>query len=384
MGIASDPIVLKSNSPEQSKSQRLLPIDALRGLALIAMSLDHAAASVWVSLQAETYGGQSAILASWPYWIAGLFTNIAAPTFWFLSGVSLALFTAGRKRRGVTEGEITRHFLIRSLVIIVLDLTLCWMAWSGKTPYLHVLLSIGFCLMIMSFTRRIGIRLFFILTTGILFMYQLALPMVAASLSQTRQFLPAFFLSYSTVTVPAVEFSILGWGTLMGLGFVVGQKASSEWFQRSNTWLFVGIILLVIWFVFRLWGFFGDLTPRQPGQPWYYFLMMSKTPPSLTFLCFNLGIASILLAGLFQFNRFLKKKPYSWIVICGQVSLFYFVAHIVGYGLLGRVVRWIELPVPDIILAIFTWLLGLAILVPITIGYKSLRSRHPGSILRFL
>lgn len=122
----------------------------------------------------------------------------------------------------------------------------------------------------------------------------------------------------------------------------------------------------------------------QPGQPWYYFLVMGKTPPSLTFLCFNLGIASFLLAGLFQFNMLLKKKPYTWIVICGQVSLFYFAAHIVGYGLMGRVVRWIDLPVPDIVLATFTWLLGLVILMPITIAYRSIRSRHPGSLLRYL
>ena len=308
MNVNSDPIILRSSDPEQSKSQRLLPIDALRGLALIAMSLDHAAASVWVSLQAETYGGQQAILASWPYWIAGLFTNIAAPTFWFLSGVSLALFAVGRKRRGVPESEITRHFLIRSLVIIVLDLTLCWMAWSGKTPYLHVLLSIGFCLIIMSFTRRLDIRLFFILTAGIFLSYQLALPMIAYSLSQTRQFLPAFFLSYSTLTVPAVEFSIFGWGTLMGLGFVVGQKAASERFQRPKTWVFVGLILWVFWLILRVWGSFGDLTPMQSGQPWYYFLMMSKTPPSLTFLCFNLGIAAFILAFLFQFNNCLRRN----------------------------------------------------------------------------
>jgi uncharacterized membrane protein len=374
----------KPSSPEQGKSQRLLPIDALRGIALMAMSLDHAAASVWVSLQAETYGGQPAVLASWPYWIAGLFTNIAAPTFWFLSGISLALFTNARKRKGVPENEITRHFLIRSLVIIVLDLTLCWLAWSGKTPYLHVLLSIGFCLLLMSFTRRINIRLFLVLTLGVFFSYQLALPMIAASLSQTRQFLPAFFLSYSTLTVPAVEFSIFGWGTLMGLGFVVGQKATSEWFQRPRTWVFVGFALWLLCFILRVWGKFGDLTPMQPGQSWYYFLIMGKTPPSFSFLSFNLGIASFILAGLFLFNSLLRKKPLSWIVICGQVSLFYFAAHIVGYGLLGRLVRWFELPVPDVVLAILTWFLGLVILVPITIAYRSVRSRHPGSVLRFL
>lgn len=371
-----------SSKPEGS--QRLLPIDALRGIALIAMSLDHAAASVWVSLQAETYGNQQAILASFPYWIAGLFTNIAAPTFWFLSGVSLALFSASRRRRGVSEGDISRHLLIRSLVIIVLDLTVCWLAWSGKTPYLHVLLSIGFCLLVMSFSRRLNIRLFFIITLSLLIAYQVALPTIASSLSQTELFLPAFFLSYSTHTKVAVEFSIFGWGTLMGLGYVLGQRASSERFQQPKTWAIVGGTLWAGWVLLRIWGTFGDLTPLQPGQAWYYFLIMSKTPPSLTFLCFNLGIASFLLAGLFQFNHRLKKWYIYWIVVCGQVSLFYFAAHIIGYGLLGRLVRLLELPVPGVVLAVLTWLLGLAILVPITLAYRKVRSSHPESVLRFL
>jgi uncharacterized membrane protein len=93
---------------EKSSRSRILAIDAMRAIALAAMALDHAAASVGVSLQAETYGGQAAILASWPYWVTGLFTNLAAPTFWLLSGASIALFAAGDAAR-VSEWGITRQ-----------------------------------------------------------------------------------------------------------------------------------------------------------------------------------------------------------------------------------------------------------------------------------
>jgi hypothetical protein len=170
----------------------------------------------------------------------------------------------------------------------------------------------------------------------------------------------------------------------MGLGFILGQMVSSEKFQRPKTWVLIGSCLIGLWLILRIWGKFGDLTPYQPGQPWYLFLIMGKTPPALTFLCFNLGISAILMAIFYRFNHLLKKAPFSWIVACGQVSLFYFAAHLVGYGLLGRLIRWFDLPGPNIIKAVLAWLIGLAILIPITLAYRNFRKKYPESILKYL
>jgi uncharacterized membrane protein len=94
---------LTAKAVEQTKEaaavavgQRVLPIDALRGVAMIAMALDHVASFLRIGLQAETYGGLPAVLQSWPHWLAGLFTNVAAPTFWLLSGVSVVLLETSR------------------------------------------------------------------------------------------------------------------------------------------------------------------------------------------------------------------------------------------------------------------------------------------------
>ncbi|MDW8328158.1 MAG: hypothetical protein RMK99_16465, partial [Anaerolineales bacterium] len=59
---------------QTAAKSRILPLDALRGLALLFMALDHAAAFVKVGLQAETYGGLVAVLQSPVYWLSGLLT----------------------------------------------------------------------------------------------------------------------------------------------------------------------------------------------------------------------------------------------------------------------------------------------------------------------
>jgi uncharacterized membrane protein len=328
-----------------NQSNRILAIDAMRAIALFAMALDHAAASVWVSLQAESYGGQVAVLQSWPYWVSGLFTNLAAPTFWLLSGVSIALFAASRRRRGISEWDITRHLLIRAGVIIVLDLTICELAWAGNGPYLHVLTSIGIGLAVVTLARLLPNIMIAILFGGTLLLYQVFLPTFGIALSQTDNFLAALLLTYSTEIWPAVEFSTAGWATLMGLGYLLGQLVLEQKLSTPKPWLIGGAALLVLWFLLRIFGGFGDLTPFQQGQAWYYFVIMSKTPPALSYFSFNLGIASLMMGGLMYYSNWLTRKPFTWLVTTGQVALFFFVLQFwavsaVGLTLLGQV--WLK------------------------------------------
>ena len=65
---------------------------------------------------------------------------------------------------------------------------------------------------------------------------------------------------------------------------------------------------------------------------------MNKTPPSLTFLLFNLGLAAWVYALFLSRESWLQVRPFTWLITLGQVSLFAFVVHLVLYGLLGRLV----------------------------------------------
>jgi uncharacterized membrane protein len=372
--------------PRATVRGRILGIDALRGLALVVMALDHAASFVGVSLQAESYGGQPAILENWAHWVSGLITNLAAPAFWLLSGVSLALFVASRRRRGMSEKSITTFLLTRAGVILLLDLTLCQWAWAGQGPYTHVLLSIAICLALMSVLRLLPIQWIAGIMLLLLVSYQLVLPTIAPVYSQTDNVWSALLLAYSTRTFPAIEYSVWGWLPLMGLGFVFGQNISAPLLSRWQSWVAIGGGLLGGWLVLRVIGGFGDLTPfvAYDDVRWYHFLIMSKTPPSLSYLTFNLGLASLMLAAFYAWGNLLERFPGQWLVIIGQVSLFFFVAHIVVYGILGRTMSVLGLPLPGMVRAYLAWMIGLLILLPLAQKYRSLRRRHPQSLLRYL
>ncbi|HRF48958.1 MAG TPA: acyltransferase family protein [Anaerolineales bacterium] len=367
-----------------STRARITALDALRGVALILMGLVHVAAFVRANVQAETYGGEPAVLQSWPYWLTALFTTVAAPVFWTLSGVSVALLEASRRRAGETEGDITRFLVIRAGLLLLLDLTIADWAWTGGGPYTHILLSLGLSLIVLSLARRLPPMVLGGALAVIVIGYQLALPWIAAHLSQTPDPLLALFLGYRTHPWPALEFSLLGWGPLMGIGYLLGRYIDRPVFRRPRTWLAAGAGLLAIAFGLRALGGFGDLVPFSPEQGWVHFVVMSKTPPSLTYFTFKLGLASLVLAALVARAEWLVRAPASWLVMCGQASLFFFVMHIVVYNLVSQGVLALNLPGPGIIRVYLAWALGLVVLVPLTTWYRGVRRANPRSLLRYL
>ncbi len=367
-------------------SVRLLGIDALRGLAIVVMALDHAAAAVLVSLQAESYGGLTPQLGNWPSWVLGLFTNLASPTFWFLAGVSMTLYAQGRRKKGDSDWEITRFFLIRAGVLAVLDLTIAWLAWRGGTPYTHVLLSIGVSIALVSLLWLLPLIALTVVGFVWLAAYQLALPALAAQFEfgETILYWQALLAYFSYETFPATEFSILGWGSLIALGCAFGTLVRRPWLRLPRNWALIGAGLLALFAVLRVWGGFGDLWRYDASLPPYYWLVMNKTPPSLTFLLFNLGLAAWVYALFLSRESWLQVRPFTWLVTLGQVSLFAFVVHLVLYGLLGRLVGLLPVQGPGVVRAVVVWLIGLAILIPLCTWYRSYRKARPNTLLRYL
>jgi uncharacterized membrane protein len=380
------PAVGELGKPVKSKN-RLTGIDALRGLALCFMFLRHTAFFVGGPLQAETYGGQPINLQSWPHWASGLIANMNTPTFWLLFGVSVALLAAGRRKQGASEWEITRYLLIRAGVLLTLDLTISEWFWDVPAPqvhYTHVLLSIAVSMAILSVARRLPLRVFIGLIVVLLLGYQAFLPYVAANFSNTLNPVTTLLFGYSTQFRPNLEFALFGWFPVAGLGFILGQYVASPVLKRPRTWLAISAGLFALWFGLRLWGGFGDLTPRGPDDPLVFFFIMSKTPLALTYLCFYLGISALIMAGFVALGDRLNGRPFIWLINLGQVSLFAFVAHIVIYGLLSYVAKQFDWSLPRIAVSYGVWLAGLALLFPLAYHYNRLRRSNPNSLLRYL
>lgn len=363
-----------------ASTARILAIDALRGAALLLMALDHGSFFVGAGLQAESYGGQTVILQSPAYWISGLLTNLASPIFFLLGGYSLALYAASQRRKGKPESATTRYMLIRAAIILILDLTVCAFFWRGATPYVHVLTSMAVAILILSAARFLPATVLAAAALATLLIHQALIGAMAGPLAANapQSFWQAFWLTYSYDTRPAVGFAVLGWGPLMWLGYALGQAQGRPAMHRPQTWALIGTGLLGLWLGLRLAGGFGDLGPfGAVGTTPAHFLVMSKAPPSLTYLTFNLGLAALILAGFYAWPRLLEQGPLRLLVLVGQVSLFFYVSHIMIYNLVSQAMGLFDLPGPRIVWGYAAWLLGLAVLLPLGRWYRGVRKRYP-------
>jgi uncharacterized membrane protein len=369
---------------------RLATIDALRGMALVLMALDHSAGFLWWDVTAEHRLGMPTVLGSWPHWVTGLLTNVAAPAFWLLSGMSIALLATAHARHGKSAWATARFLWIRAGILLFLDLTVVGVAWgmaTGQVGYdfeFSVLSSLAVGMILASLLQFLPDSAIITLMLVLLAGYQWLVNGVARLVTQPSDFWLALWLVASRQTTPPVEFPVLGWFGLMGLGFVLGRHLASPVLQRAHTWAAAGLGLLGAWLVIRLAGGYGNFVPYTPGDPWHYFLIMSKWPPSLDFFAFNLGLAALALAAFVGQPTLLMRPPLRWLVMYGRASLFFFVAHLVVYLLLGRMGRaWLTV-LPGLARHYLIWGLGLAVLLPLCDRYRQLRQGHPDSVLRYL
>ncbi|WP_298818610.1 DUF1624 domain-containing protein [Chloroflexus sp.] len=370
-----------SVAAQSATGQRIVAIDALRGIALLLMALDHSAFFVGASMQAESYGGQPVVLQSAAYWLSGLLTNLASPIFFFLGGYSLALYAAAQARRGQPQYTTTRFMVIRALVILLLDVTVCAWFWRGATPYVHVLTSIAAAMLILAGLRhllspgQIGV-----LAIGTLLLHQAIIGSIATELANNapQSFWQAFWLTYSYDTRPAIGFAVLGWGPLLWLGYALGHWQDHPALRQPQRWAQIGIGLLALWCGLRLIGGFGDLGSFATigGTPVHLFVM-SKAPPSLSYFAFNLGLAAFLLALAYARPTLLTTGWLRWLPLVGQVSLFFYVAHIVLYHLIALLLSLLPMSGPRIIWGYSAWLIGLAALIPLGYWYRQQRKRYP-------
>jgi uncharacterized membrane protein len=370
------------DAPPRRRGQRLQAIDALRGLAIAAMSLRHVAFFMRGPFQAETYGGQPAQLMSWPHWVSGLLLSMSAPTFWFLAGLSVRLMVAKHLGSGRSEQWVTRHMLRRAVILLVLDVTVCDWFWSLAQPpvaYTHVLLSIAVSLAMLSVLRRLPVWAFATLLLCTVVGYQVWLGSGPAALDPSSRWWTALLIGHREAGWPAIEFSLAGWFPLIGAGYLLGGRVVAGSMTTATSWARLAGALLLGWFALRLSGGFGDLVPFAAGDEWYRFLILGKTPPALTYLLFYIGVACMALAVLRRLEAQLSRAPFSWLVALGNASLFIFVAHIALYSPLTRLARMAEWPAPRIVVTYAVFAVGLAVLIPAAHWYAGLRRRYPGS-----
>src|SRR5918996_569160 len=111
-------------APARPASARLIPLDRLRGLALVAMVVHHL--TEWLT------GDARAVL---PGWRSFTVTDVAAPAFFVAAGASASLFAAGRRRRGVSRPRGAAQILPRYGLLVPIGLGLDWLLWRHPAMF---------------------------------------------------------------------------------------------------------------------------------------------------------------------------------------------------------------------------------------------------------
>lgn len=369
---------------------RLAPLDALRGLIIIFMALDHA--NLFIahghSRPEMWFGGFPTYNDSLIFFTRAI-THLAAPGFFMLMGAGMVLFAHSRANLGWTPGAIRLHLVVRGLILILLQLFVenpAWI-WGNGGPftfldmpiYLGVLYGLGGAMILGAFLVRLDARVLLGISVVLLVGTELVIRFFAPEALNWTPFTQLLLLPGSTENFD-VLYPVLPW-----LGVTTFGMAFGHWFRQNpeqayRRALYVGLAFLVVYLPLRALNGFGNIR-AQVGTGWIAFLNNVKYPPSITFLLLALGMDLTLLYGLSRRAASFLLVPLSPLIVFGVAPLFFYIAHLYLYGFIGRTF----FPAGTGIPAMYPyWILGLVILYPLCLLFGRFKaSRAPNSLWRF-
>ncbi|MGD9182321.1 MAG: heparan-alpha-glucosaminide N-acetyltransferase domain-containing protein [Desulfobacterales bacterium] len=379
--IESQDITLKT-----SIRTRLPAVDALRGLVMVLMTLDHASHAFNAGRYARDsflwYQAGAAIPAA--QFLIRWVTHLCAPTFLFLAGFVLALSVAGRQARGAPGRAIDREIFIRGVCILLLDPL--WMSIGfGEGIVLQVLYAIGVSFCLMALLRRLAIRSLFAVGLGILFFGEgLAGLAVWAGDGQRPGLMGAFFITGGTVANGVfVLYPVLPWLAYMILGWVCGKyMLQRDTFNPIRFFSVAGAASLLAFFVTRGFNKYGNMLLYRYDNSILQWLHVSKYPPSLTFSALELGLMFVMLSLFFAWYRNRNALPANPLQVFGRTPLFFYVIHV---HLLAAASWLLDMHQTGGLTETYVaTVAALVVLYPLCRWYGYLKQAHPKSLLRYL
>jgi uncharacterized membrane protein len=302
---------------------RIAAIDVLRGLVIVLMALDHIRDYMHIS----GYGlnpldpDQTTPLLYTTRWV----TNLCAPTFVFLSGVSARL----QIKRGMSRRDVSWRLFTRGLWLVVLELTVVSFAWAWSFPYVIFLQVIW----------AIGVSM--VLLAGIIFLPRAAVLIAGAAIiighnalagidpKMFGAFAPIYQLGFQFVIQPPwlfESYAIIPWFGIMALGYGLGSTFIAQ--DRDRRLMILGAAMIALFLVLRGFNLYGNPIPWTPRTDWggsiMSFLDVAKYPPSLHFVLATLG--PVLLA--FPLLARLPAPIAGFFRTYGAVPLMAYVAHV--------------------------------------------------------
>ena len=312
--------------------QRLLSIDALRGLVILFMLLDHVRETFLLHRQVSD---PMSIDSTEPaLFISRTLAHLCAPVFVLLTGLSAFLY--GQKYQG--RRDVSAFLFKRGLFLVVLEFTLVNFAWTFQLPpsviYLQVIWAIGISMLALAALvwlprlLLIGLALVIIgghnLLDGLHFDPGSALHIPWTILHERS------WIDVSDTLRLRTTYPVLPWIGVIALGYGLGP-----WFANATRpavrqrYLLVGGMSALVGFVLlRALNGYGE-KPWQAYdsgvQTLMSFFNVTKYPPSLLFLALTLGIGLLL---LLAFERVGHRRWIGVLAVFGAAPMFFYLLHL--------------------------------------------------------
>jgi uncharacterized membrane protein len=377
---------------EPVRSGRILSLDAQRGLIMVLMAIDHAAFFVAKHHPSEFWGLPLPQHPDWLSFMTRHVSHLCAPGFFLLMGAGVVLFADSRRERGWSEARIARHFVVRGVVLLLVQQLIenpAWIigslvpnpdAWyfapnmAGEPGplvlVLAVLTALGVSLIAVGLLQRFPGWFLGLAGVALIVLSQAVVPppeMVRVPFSPPLRltFIPG------QTGILLVMYPFVPWLGAALVGAAIGKALSADRQKALRRVPVGGLALVALFLVLRFAGGFGNTHPWD-GSGAMDFLNMTKYPPSIVFLAFAIG-SNLLLIGMFERMTPLIERYGGWLLTFGRTALFFYILHIWLYMLLG-------LPFRDgtgFGVMYMIWAIGLLLLLPLCRRYERFKSDKP-------
>lgn len=319
-----------------SVKNRINSIDALRGLVMLIMLVDHVRERFYLHQQV-TDPMNIQTTEDGLFW-SRIAAHFCAPTFVFLTGLSAWLY----QNSGNTTRPLGGFLFTRGLFLIALEITLVTFSWFGgyHTIYLQVIWAIGLSMIALAVVHPIGRVAVLAIGLVIVFSHN-ALSFISYN---SDEFLyPVWtilhdrgYLLESELINVKVSYPSLPWIGLIfigyGCGLLYGKNTSSQ--TRQTYLVAMAGLTLVLFLILRGFNLYGE------DYPWHFgetavesvkaMVNLTKYPPSLSFLLFTLT-GTFLILRLFESQYFMSasgRKVQAILADFGSAPMFFYLLHL--------------------------------------------------------
>lgn len=375
-------------------AKRFEPIDALRGLVMVIMAVDHAS---------EELNGGRRITDSALFWTPGTsleadqfltrwVTHLCAPTFVVLAGTALAISTTRRAAKGEPAASIDRNVFLRGLLLVAIEVV--WMSFCMRKPgffLFQVMYALGMSFVCMTLLRRLSARVLVALGAALVFGVEPLLDAFARA--GVRMTLPValtigggFFGMTEEGPRLIVAYPFVPWLALMCLGWGLGRwlvDARPSDGRVARFLVLFAAACLLIFGLLRWANGYGNAGLHREGAGLVQWLHVSKYPPSVTFVGLEVGLGALLLAFFFATAETPSlRRLLGPIRVLGATALFFYVIHIHLLKLVAWATGW-----EHRFGVASAWIGGFAVvlaLFPACAWYRGYKARNPEGIARWI